>query len=298
MVAGGLFSTTATATAAPAAAAEVEKAFKALVFSKTAGFRHGSIPAGVAAIEKLGAENNFEVDVTEDGESFTNENLAQYDVVIWLSTTGDALNDDQQAVFEDYIQAGGGYAGVHAASDTEYDWPWYGELVGAYFSGHPQNQNATITVEDFAHPSTAHLDETWDRFDEWYNFGTNPRENVHVLMSLEESSYTGGTMGDDHPIAWCQTYDGGRAWYTGGGHTDESFLEADFLTHLLGGITTAAGAVASDCSLTQGDGHGPGVRDGNIGISIANGVLGDLKAGIRGAELSPMRGVVAPPQGH
>jgi cytochrome c len=276
MVAGGLIAATTPAHAAPPlATAVVESDFKALIFSKTAGFRHGSIPSGIAAIEKLGVENNFEVDTTEDAESFTEENLAQYDVVIWLSTTGDALNEVQQTVFEEYIQAGGGYAGVHAASDTEYDWPWYGELVGAYFSGHPQNQTASITVEDFAHPSSAHLDETWDRFDEWYNFGTNPREDVHVLMSLEESSYEGGTMGVDHPIAWCQTYDGGRAWYTGGGHTNDSFEEADFLTHLLGGITTAAGAVASDCSATQSDSYELVTLDDNTENPMAMDIASD-----------------------
>ncbi len=205
------------------APAAVDPDFKVLVFSKTAGFRHGSIPAGIAAIQQLGAENNFSVDTTEDGASFTTENLAQYDVVVWMSTTGDVLSADQQAAFEDYIENGGGYAGVHAASDTEYDWPWYGELVGAYFAGHPAEQNATVKVEDHAHPSTSHLGDTWTRYDEWYNFRSNPRGNVHVLASLDEKSYTGGTMGIDHPTTWCQNYDGGRSWYTGGGHTDASY---------------------------------------------------------------------------
>ena len=138
--------------------------FSALVFSKTAAFRHGSIPAGVAAIEKLGAEHGFTVDATEDAGAFTDANLAKYDVVIWLSTTGDVLDTTQQAAFERYIKAGGGYAGVHAASDTEYDWPWYGELVGAYFSGHPAGTPAaTVKVADHAHPSTAELPSLWNR---------------------------------------------------------------------------------------------------------------------------------------
>lgn len=223
--------------------------FSVLVFSKTAGFRHGSIPFGIAAIEELGEANHFAVDATEDSTQFTDENLAQYDAVIWLSTTGNVLNDDEQGAFERYIQAGGGYVGIHAASDTEYDWPWYGELVGAYFAGHPQNQTATIKVEDHAHPSTNHLEDEWERYDEWYNFQSNPRGEVHVLASLDETSYdAGGTaMGHDHPIAWCQNYDGGRAWYTGGGHTNESFSEPEFREHLLGGIQTAAGAIDSDC---------------------------------------------------
>jgi len=255
--------TAATAMAAPAPAGAVPAAqvvaaadtapFDVLVFSKTAGFRHGSIPAGIAAIQQLGTENDFEVTATEDAGAFTDENLAQYEAVVWLSTTGDVLNDDQQAAFERYVQNGGGYAGIHAASDTEYDWPWYGGLVGAYFSAHPQNQTATVKVEDHVHESTAHLPSRWERFDEWYNFRTNPRDSVHVLASLDETTYNagGGAMGAEHPTAWCHVYEGGRSWYTGGGHTDESFADPDFLQHLLGGIQTAAGAVASDCAATQ-----------------------------------------------
>ncbi|MDG4773054.1 ThuA domain-containing protein [Solwaraspora sp. WMMD792] len=235
--------------------AAADEPYSVLVFSKTAGFRHGSIPAGIAAIEQLGADNGFTVDTTEDGADFTDANLANYRAVIWLSTTGDVLDTDQQAAFERYVQAGGGYVGIHAASDTEYSWPWYGELVGAYFSGHPANQNATVKVEDPAHPSTDGLPAEWVRYDEWYNFQTNPRGDVHVLASLDETTYTAGAgaMGADHPIAWCSDYDGGRAWYTGGGHTDESFAEPEFLDHLLGGIQSAAGAVDSDCgaSLTE-----------------------------------------------
>ncbi|MGH3385206.1 MAG: ThuA domain-containing protein [Nocardioidaceae bacterium] len=240
--------------AAPAAA-HPEHDFHALVFSKTAEFRHDSIPAGIAAIQQLGVDHNFGVDTTEDAAAFTDENLANYDVVIWLSTTGDVLNDTQQAAFERYIAAGGGYAGVHAAADTEYDWPWYGDLVGAYFDSHPANQDATVKVSDRAHPSTDHLSADWARFDEWYNYRTNPRGNVHVLAELDESTYDAGagTMGADHPITWCQDYQGGRSWYTGGGHTIESYSEPDFIEHLLGGIQTAAGTVDADCGGTVWD---------------------------------------------
>ncbi|WP_432052398.1 ThuA domain-containing protein [Streptomyces xiamenensis] len=228
--------------------------FHALVFSKTAGFRHDSIPAGIAAIEQLGAENGFEVTATEDAAVFNDEDLARYAVVIWLSTTGDVLDDTQQAAFERYIEGGGGYAGVHAAADTEYGWPWYGGLVGSWFAGHPAPQDASIKVEDHAHPSTAHLPVRWERHDEWYDYSPNPRGDVHVLASLDEDTYTGGNMGDEHPISWCHDYSGGRAWYTGLGHTIESFAEPEFLEHLLGGITTAAGVVPADCgaSLTAG----------------------------------------------
>lgn len=245
---------TGAVTAAAEAAAEP---FDALVFSRTAGFRHGSIPAGIEAITQLGAANDFTVTATEDASVFSDEGLADYEVVVFLSTTGDVLDEQQQAAFERYIQAGGGYAGIHAASDTEYEWPWYGELVGAYFNSHPQNQNATVKVEDHAHGSTAHLPDRWDRHDEWYNFRTNPRDEVHVLASLDESSYDAGTgaMGADHPIAWCQAYDGGRSWYTGGGHTDASYTEPEFVEHLLGGLQTAAGVVDSDCNATQSDSY-------------------------------------------
>ena len=232
------------------------QAFAVLVFSKTAGFRHDSIPAGITAIQQLGAQNGFTVDATEDAAAFTDTNLARYQAVVWLSTTGDVLDPTQQAAFERYVRAGGGYAGVHAASDTEYDWAWYGQLVGAYFTSHPANQQATVKVEDKAHPSTAALPDRWSRFDEWYNFRANPRGKVHVLASLDESTYQpgAGAMGADHPTAWCQDFDGGRSWYTGGGHTQESFADSQFRTHLLGGIRTAAGVVGADCtaSLTAG----------------------------------------------
>ena len=237
----------------PAAAHSGHGGYSVLVFSKTAGFRHGSIEAGIAAIEQLGVEHEFDVTATEDETVFTQENLAQHDAVVWLSTTGDVLNAEQQAAFEDYIQAGGGYVGIHSASDTEYSWPWYGQLVGAYFNNHPANQNATVKVEDPAHISTAHLDPLWTRFDEWYNYQTNPRGDVHVLASLDESSYDpgSGAMGHDHPIAWCHDFDGGRSWYTGLGHTDESFAEPEFLQHILGGMEYAAGVTSADCGATQ-----------------------------------------------
>ncbi|WP_460848355.1 ThuA domain-containing protein [Phytohabitans suffuscus] len=234
-------------TAVPAQAAAD---FNVLIFSKTAGFRHDSIPAGIAAIQQLGAQNNFTVEATEDAAQFNATNLARFQAVIWLSTTADVLNAAQQTAFENYVRAGGGYAGVHAASDTEYDWPWYGNLVGAYFASHPANQNATVRIEDTTHPSTAGLPVAWNRHDEWYNYRTNPRSQVHVLATLDESTYTGGSMGGDHPIAWCRGYDGGRSWYTGMGHTIESYAEANFRTHLLGGIRYAAQGTGN-CSTGQ-----------------------------------------------
>ncbi|MEU4497725.1 ThuA domain-containing protein [Streptomyces sp. NPDC023998] len=220
---------------------------RVLVFSKTAGFRHDSIPAGIAALQELGKTSNITVDATEEAAQFTTSNLARYDAVVFLSTTGDVLNADQQKAFENYVSTGGGYMGVHAAADTEYDWAFYGGLVGAYFASHPQIQPATVRVEDHTHPSTAHLDDAWERTDEWYNYRTNPRGQARVLASLDETTYQGGTMKGDHPIAWCQTYQGGRAFYTGGGHTKESYAEPAFRRHLLGGLRYATGQVNADC---------------------------------------------------
>ncbi|WP_432253528.1 ThuA domain-containing protein [Streptomyces sp. HNM1019] len=239
-------------TALPAAASGAADDGRVLVFSKTAGFRHDSIPDGIAAIEELGAQGGFAVDATEDAAAFTPDNLARYDAVVFLSTTGDVLDTAQQSAFEGYVRAGGGYAGVHAAADTEYDWPFYEGLAGAYFQSHPAIQQATVDVEDRANPATAHLAPTWERTDEWYNYRTNPRERVRVLAALDESSYQGGEMGEDHPISWCQEYQGGRAFYTGFGHTKESYADPAFRQHLLGGIRYATGAAHADCRPEQG----------------------------------------------
>ncbi|WP_405558408.1 ThuA domain-containing protein [Streptomyces sp. NBC_01171] len=235
----------------PAAAKPTETG-RVLVFSKTAGFRHDSIPDGIAAVQQLGATDGLTVDATEDATAFTTRNLRRYDAVVFLSTTGDVLDPAQQRAFEGYIRQGGGYVGVHAAADTEYDWPFYGGLAGAWFDSHPAIQPATVVVEDHAHPATAGLPGRWERTDEWYNYRSNPRERAHVLASLDESSYTGGTMDGDHPIAWCQTYQGGRAFYTGGGHTRESYADAAFRAHLLGGLRWATGAAQADCRPENG----------------------------------------------
>ncbi|MEO6081793.1 MAG: ThuA domain-containing protein [Umezawaea sp.] len=212
-----------------------------LVFSKTAGFRHDSIPAGIQAIRDLGSANGFTVTATEDATAFTPAGLAEYAAVVFLSTSGDVLDSTQRSAFESYVDAGGGFVGVHAAADTEYDWPYYGRLVGAYFADHPHIQQVEVKVEDRAHPATAHLDAVWTRTDEPYNYRSNPRSDAHVLATLDESSYTGGTMGADHPISWCRTLSAGRSFYTGLGHTTESYTDPVFRTHLLGGISYAAG---------------------------------------------------------
>jgi type 1 glutamine amidotransferase len=237
--------------------------FSVLVFSRTAAFRHTEcIPQGTVAIAEMGVREGFEVDATENPADINDANLAKYDAVVWLCTTGDVLNATQQAAFERYIRAGGGYAGIHSASDTEYDWAWYGGLVGAYFRDHPgvpgvnaQFQVATMDVEDRRSAATRHLGRTWTREEEWYNFRTNPRDSVHVLLSVDESTYDprgysqpGGSppMGD-HPIAWCQPYDGGRSFYTALGHRGVYWNESKLLDHVLGGIRMAAGDARFDC---------------------------------------------------
>ncbi|SHG77850.1 ThuA domain-containing protein [Flagellimonas flava] len=211
-----------------------------LVFSKTAGYRHKSIEKGVQTLKELGRANGFIVLQTETSSDFNLQNLSNYKLIIFLSTTMDVLNDEEQDAFKAYINKGGNFLGIHAATDTEYDWPWFGKLVGAYFENHPQQQKAKIDVVDRSHPSTAHLKEEWVHFDEWYNF-MNLNPNVNVLMKLDESSYDGGTNGDNHPIAWYHEYDGGRSFYTGLGHTEEAFDDSDFKQHLLGAIEWCLG---------------------------------------------------------
>lgn len=227
-----------------------------LLFSKTQGFRHGSIPAATAAIRTVAEQNGFQVDDTEDAAAFNATNLSQYQAVMFLMTTGDVLNDEQQAAFETYVRAGNGYAGLHSATDTEYDWAWYGDLVGAYFANHPSIQDAVLNIEVGDHPSTQDLPDPWLRRDEWYNFRTNPRGQVSVLATIDEASYSGGNMGDDHPIAWFHDFDGGRSWYTAGGHTSASYDEAGFLAHILGGLQYAADVAAPN------DTDGDGIFDG------------------------------------
>jgi glucose/arabinose dehydrogenase/cytochrome c551/c552/type 1 glutamine amidotransferase len=214
---------------------------KVLVFAKTADFHHSSIPTGIEAIRKLGVENGFDVDSTTNADYFNEDSLKHYSAVIFLSTTGDVLNYNQQVAFERYIQSGGGFLGVHAATDTEYDWGWYGRLVGAYFNGHPAQQEVRFIIKDKTHAATKFFQDTvWKRKDELYNFKKiNP--DIHVLVTIDESSYEGGTNGAFHPMAWYHEYDGGRAFYTELGHTEESYAEENYLKHLLGGIQYVIG---------------------------------------------------------
>jgi type 1 glutamine amidotransferase len=215
---------------------------RVLVFSKTAGFRHGSaIEAGKKAIQELGRKNNFFADTTENANIFTASNLKQYTAVIFLCTTGDVLSNPQQQAFEQFIKAGGGFVGLHSAADTEYDWPWFGELNGAYFKSHPRQQEAIFNIADPNNIATAHLPKKWKRFDELYNFkwiGTD----LHILITIDENSYTGGANGEFHPMSWYHDFDGGRAFYTALGHDNKSYEDPMYLQHILGGIKYAMGA--------------------------------------------------------
>ncbi|MGL1886145.1 MAG: ThuA domain-containing protein [Reichenbachiella sp.] len=215
-----------------------------LIFSKTAGFRHESIPAGIEAIKKIGAKNGYVVDATEDASLIRDENLAKYQVVIFLSTTMDVLNKQQQNDFERFIQAGGGFVGIHAATDTEYDWPWYNQLVGAYFSSHPNNPNvrtAELYVEDANHISMDSIPNRFEVTDEFYNFKSIQADKINVLLKIDEDTYEGGTNEGNHPMSWYQAFDGGRSFYTALGHTNEMFVNPLFVIHLEGGIKYALG---------------------------------------------------------
>ena len=228
--------------------------FRVLLFSKTTGFRHPSIPSAVTAIGGLGRGHGFGVDHTEDEDRFTDRELARYAAVIFLSTTGEPVADrEHRRAFRRYIARGGGFLGIHAASDSFYRWPWYVGLVGASFRRHARGTpTADVVVEDRSSPATAGLPRVWRRVDEWYAFRSSPRGRVHVLATVDERSYDprGAAMGTDHPIAWCHRYAGGRAVYTAMGHTRKSYIEPRFLAHLRGAIEMAAGRARFACRPT------------------------------------------------
>jgi len=230
----------ATNAASACALAPAPAGSRVLVFSRTKGFRHASIPDGIAAVQALGAAHGFAVEATEDATAFTDQSLGRFAAVVFMSTTGDVLDSAQQEAFQRYIRAGHGYVGVHSATDTEYDWPWYGQLVGAYFKRHPAVQEAKLDVRDRTHLATKCLPAVWNRRDGWYDFRAAPSADATILLTIDETSYSGGTMGAVHPMAWSHTFDGGRAFYTELGHTPESYKEQAYLDHLAGGILWAA----------------------------------------------------------
>lgn len=213
---------------------------KILIFTKTKGYRHQAIPFAKTTLMEACQKRGIQVDTTENADYFTNEKLKAYKAVVFLSTTGDVLNPAQQNAFEKFIRDGKGFVGIHAAADTEYDWPWYGKLVGAYFESHPEIQEAKINIKKSGDRTVKMFGPSILRTDEWYNY-KNIQEGLDVLMELDESSYEGGKNGVIHPIAWKQNVAGGRAFYTGGGHTEDAYREPLFMEHLLEGISFATG---------------------------------------------------------
>ncbi|MFG1667173.1 ThuA domain-containing protein, partial [Streptomyces sp. Y7] len=212
-----------------------------LVHTRTTAYRHASIPAGVEALRTLG---DFEVDHTEDPRALE-QPLDAYAAVVFLSTSGEILTPAARERLAGYVEAGGGFVGVHAAACTEDDWPYYGELLGARFDRHPDHQPGRVIVEDHEHPATRHLPAVWDFVDEWYDFRTNPRGTVRVLARADESSYEGGGMGEDHPLVWCREQGAGRVFYTALGHAPEAYADPGFRAHLRGGIDWAAGSATT-----------------------------------------------------
>lgn len=213
-----------------------------LVFSKTGGYRHTSIEKGIEALKTMGELQHWKMNFSEDASWFTKEELSKYNLILFLNTTGDILNANEQTAFENYIKSGGNYVGVHAASDTEFDWPFYAEMVGAQFKSHPKQQKATLVkTTDCQHPSVEHYKVTFEKFDEWYNFRKPVPSYVNVVLSIDETSYVGERMGTFHPISWYHVYQGGRVFYTAMGHDDASYSDADFLKHLQEGIRWALG---------------------------------------------------------
>ncbi|WP_245949321.1 ThuA domain-containing protein [Lutibacter citreus] len=218
-----------------------QKAIDVLVFSKTSGWRHKSIETGQEQIKKWGAKENWKVRLTEKTADISNANLKDVEVLIFLNTTLEVLDKDSREALKKYINNGGGFVGIHSATDTEYNWPWYHQMIGAQFINHPKTQTATMDVNHTCnHPSIKHFEDTFTVKDEWYNFKDEVLPRVNVLLTLDESSYEGKQMEKNHPIAWYQYYEGGRIFYTGMGHTKEIFFNPVYIKHVVAGVNWAA----------------------------------------------------------
>ena len=222
--------------------------YRVLVFSRTLGFRHASIPDGIEAIQSLGPSHNFIADATEDSTQFTDVNLSRYKAIIFLNPSGEILDAKQRAVFQRYIENGGGFVGIHNAaallSPTMDKWEWYNKLVGAQYESEIRTQPMRLRILTHAHPSTLTLPEVWNFTTEAYNFKANPKAaGVNVLINLDESTGSGGRMGPDHPYSWYHAYCNGRSWYTVGGANSADYKDPRFRAHILGGIQYAAGVL-------------------------------------------------------
>ena len=216
--------------------------YRVLIFSLTKGYHHASIADGIAAITQWGSEAGFGTDTTTNPALFTYNNLKRYKALIFLSPTSNGFfNDDEKAALQKYIHHGGGFVGIHAATDCLYDWDWYGRLVGAYFTKHPKIQQAVLHKTGQQNIATQSLPAEWPHTDEWYNF-KNISPDIKVLLTVDEKTYTGGENGDKHPISWYQAFEGGRVFYTALGHTKEDYTtDTLFKAHVLAGIKYALG---------------------------------------------------------
>ena len=284
--------------------------YKVLVVGKTLGFRHSHIDDTTNAVIALGQQHGFTVDVWDPVQTTltmastpftTAESLGQYKTILFASPVDGTnnqdparprlLNDTELAALQGYIHNGGGFVGLHAATDAMHAVPWYSRLTGgsARFRNHPAQQTATMRVESPTHPSTEMLPKEWIRFDEWYNFTANPRADVHVLLTLDESTYNGGSMGAAHPIAWCHNFEGGRSWYEGAGHVDAAYSDPTFLAHLLGGIEWTAGVVegGGDCVTFK---EVNGLNDAAEGSVRADKLSADVTAYLAEAEAAHEEG--------
>lgn len=226
-----------------------QKQFKALLVTTTRGWHHEAQHKGVVALKNLGERHFFDVVLWEDPNGFTDKYLSQFQVVIFLHTTGDIFNPEQQKVFERFIQSGKGYVGIHSASDTEYDWEWYNGLVGRMFRIHPAIQTAKMQVVDSTFPGLDGFANGRLWTDEWYEFGPEKSKNLHYILGVDESTFNAKVqwgdkksegMGTFHPLAWYQQFDGGRSFYTALGHVPSNFDDVIFHAHLLAGIRWAA----------------------------------------------------------
>ena len=226
-----------------------QKQFKALLVTTTRGWHHESQHAAVLAIKDMGVKNFFDVVMFEDPKGFTDKFLEQFQVVIFLCTTGDIFDSTQQKVMERFIQSGKGFVGIHSASDTEYDWDWYNKLVGRMFYIHPVVQTARLKINDAAFPGLQGFANGRLWTDEWYEFGPEKMTGLNYILSVDETSYNakvqwgqkkGEGMSPMHPIAWYHNFDGGRAFYSALGHLPTCYSDPAFLNHLYAGIFWAA----------------------------------------------------------
>jgi type 1 glutamine amidotransferase len=228
-------STTTTTTAPPTVSP-----IRVLMLTATTGFRHDSIPAARAAVAAIAARSSdISVTGTENLADLSATRLGATDVLMFALTTGELpFDESQKRAIVDFVNNGGGFIGVHSATDTLYDWPDYGRIVGAYFKEHPWTQQATVTVEDRAHPTTAGLGASFSLTEEFYTFRSNPRGTVHVLLTLDPGSV--GAQGD-FPLAWTQSIGRGRSYYNALGHFPETWNDSRFQMQIAAAVRWTAG---------------------------------------------------------